>query len=91
VDSYANTCIGIFLPVALLLLLAVCPAQHAQTNAAGTSTEPVAGGSKFKDPLNRETPQSAVTAFLVEDIGLRSTRLRKTSAVPLHTELRRDF
>lgn len=53
-----------FLPTALLLATAVCPALNAQTNAAATPAETSAASTKFKDPLNRETPQSAVTAFL---------------------------
>jgi hypothetical protein len=52
-----------FLPIALLMLVVACPPQFAQTNAAAF-TQPADAGTKFTDPLHRETPQSAVTAFL---------------------------
>ncbi|HEV2689439.1 MAG TPA: hypothetical protein VGV35_12830, partial [Bryobacteraceae bacterium] len=54
-----------FLPPVALFLLVLCPPYLAQTSPpAAPATAPADNASKFKDPLNRETPQSAVTEFL---------------------------
>ncbi|HYL78452.1 MAG TPA: mechanosensitive ion channel family protein [Bryobacteraceae bacterium] len=57
--------IGNFLPVALLLVLVTCSGVYGQAVPPAPPPEPAEKAKTLsKDPLNRDTPQSAATAFL---------------------------
>ena len=53
-----------FLPAIAIVCLFTGPALRAQSPAPAAPQQTATNTSHYKDPLNRDTPQSAVTAFL---------------------------